>query len=80
MSLCLMKMMNNTLYVLKVVLDASPFDECALALRDQVIQAWCQSVCQYFGEELGDIVHDTDRSVVSNGLCSFFFRNEYYVS
>jgi hypothetical protein len=67
-----MEMINNTLHVLKVVMDASSLDECALDSRDQAVQVWCQSVCQYFCKELGDIVHDTDRSVVSNGLCSFF--------
>jgi hypothetical protein len=79
MSICLMEMINDTLHVLKVVLDASSLDERTLTLRDQAVQAWCQSVCQYFCKELGDIVHDTDTSVVSNGLCSFF-HNEHYVS
>jgi hypothetical protein len=39
------EMVDCTLYVLKIVLYASPFDECALALRDQVVQEWCQSIC-----------------------------------
>lgn len=50
----------------EVVLNAPTLDKCTLTVRDQFVQLWTQAVCKHLTGNLGNVVQETHRAVISN--------------
>lgn len=58
----------------KVVMNASAFDESALAIGDEAIHEWLQAQGQHLGNNFRYGVYETDWAVIRDAFRPSFFR------
>lgn len=71
-----MEMLDCSMYILKIVLDATTIDESTLTVGHKGVKVRCQPVCQDLPHNFCYVVHQADGSVFTNCGCIILFRDE----
>jgi hypothetical protein len=74
-----MQVFDNALDKHKIIMNASLFYESALIRRDQIWEARGMPKGKDLGEDLGDVVHQTNGSKVAHSFCHVLFWEQHNI-